>query len=283
MSFSRNNGYQPVSLETILTEIMDGINAQFGTTYTYPQFVGTNFYKYFYTLAQRVQKNEIKTSEIFLKLQQYFDVTNERILRPVVTNPGIIEAMQAYRSDLFPSGILVSVKPMELADRGKINICVDVDDTDPNYAEMRAEIAEIIKDSTVAGAVTEGSESTPIVLSNGQSFDFKYHLPTRIDIGLRLTLTLSENNQNFIESPDDVRAKLLLQISRRYRLGLNFEPEKYFQQSDAPWTSQVLLEWTDDVTNGEIDPTPTWSSTVFDSDFDQLLVTDLSRTIIVEN
>ena len=38
--------------------------------------IGTNFYKYFYALAQRIQTNEIKTSEIFLKLQDYFKYTN---------------------------------------------------------------------------------------------------------------------------------------------------------------------------------------------------------------
>ena len=33
---------------------------------------GTNFYKYFYALMQRLQENEIRTSEIVLKIQQYF-------------------------------------------------------------------------------------------------------------------------------------------------------------------------------------------------------------------
>jgi hypothetical protein len=66
MSFSEENGYIPVPIETIMGQFMIGINNEFGTTYTIETFTGTNFYKYFYSIAQLVQKNEVKTSEIFL-------------------------------------------------------------------------------------------------------------------------------------------------------------------------------------------------------------------------
>lgn len=282
MGFASESGYTPATIEDIVTEIMEGINDQFGQTYTYEAFVGTNWYKYAYAIAQRIQKNEVKTSEIFEKLQQYFAVTNELISRPVVTNPGLIEAFADYESELFPDGILASVKPMIEADAGKINICVDVDDTDEDYADMKVEICELIKDSTVAGAVTQGAETESLVLSNGQSFDFKYHLPNRIPVGLRLTITTSENNQSVIKSPEDIKADLLLNLANRYRLGLNFEPQKYYSLSDAPWASDVLLEWTDDVTDGEIDETPDWNATVYDAEFDDLFDYDLSRIVLVE-
>jgi hypothetical protein len=283
MGFASESGYTPATVEDIMNDIMGEINTQFGTTYTYEQFVGTNFYKYFYALAQRVQSNEVKTSEIFSKLQQFIEITNERISRPVVTNPGLVDALSNYESELLPDGLVASVKPMIEADAGKINICVDIDETLDNYAALRAEICELIKDSTVAGAVTFGSESESIVLSNGQSFDFKYHLPNRIPVALRLTLTLSENNQSVIDSPEDIKATLLLNIANRYRLGKNFEPQKYFSSVDAPWASVIVLEWTDDVTDGEIDETPTWNDDVYDADFDDLFVVDLALTELVEN
>lgn len=283
MGFASESGYTPSTIEDIMRAIMDEVNTQFGQTYTYEQFTGTNFYKYFYALAQRAQENEVKTSEIFAKLQQYLVITNERISRPVVTNPGLIGALSNYESDLIPDGLVASVKPMIEADAGEINICVDVDDTHEDYADMRAEICEVIKNSTVAGCVTQGAESETIVLSNGQSFDFKYHLPNRIPVGLRLTITLSENNQSVINSPEDIKATLLLNIANRYALGKNFEPQKYFGLTDAPWASVVLLEWTDDVTDGEIDGSPTWTDDVYDADFDDLFVVDLARVVLVEN
>lgn len=388
MGYSQEQGYEAVSIETIMLDFMSRINTQFGTSYTFETFVGTNFYKYYYGMAQRMQENEVKTAEIFLKLQQYIDIVNERISRPVNTNPGIVEKFEV-------EGYIASVKPMIEEDAGKINICVDVDDgthaegeieitsfgnlisgtadriqvgtiefvaqagsatlgdatfqaassntatatslknqinahddtkdivrarsvgakvflyalqggvagdsiallydeNDSNigatvsgsgtleggednedYQDIKEAICLLISQITVAGAVTQGLESEAIVLSNGQSFDFKFHLPNRIATLLRLTLTLSENNQVLIGDPDETKALLIFNISERYKLGKNFEPQKYFAVSDAPWTSQVLLEYSMD--NGE-----TWSSEIFDAEFDELISFGLEDIELVE-
>ncbi len=387
MSFSSENGYVPVSIETIMLSFMDNINIQFGTSYTYETFVGTNFYKYFYAAAQRMQENEVKTSEIFLKVQDYFRITNERIQRPVATNPGLIEAFEAF-------DYVASVKPTIDADAGKAYICVDVSkgvrasgtvtitdyaklltgaaDTitigatvftaqagaatlgtatfqaatsvtatalslskqinahatagalvratisagvvtvksiyggtagnavalaytnndanvgatvsgafltggtdDSGYAAKKLEINTIIKDSVAAGIVTQGSETTSIVLSNGQSFDFKFNVPNRFTTLLRLTNTLSLNNQLVVLPPDEVKAILFSNIQSRYKLGLNFEPQRYFELSDAPWASNVLLEWS-------IDNGVTWNSTIRTSAYNELLEILLANITVIE-
>lgn len=152
MSFSEENGYIPVPIESIMAGFMAGINNEFGTTYTIETFAGTNFYKYFYAIAQLVQKNEVKTSEIFLKLQEYFRATNERVLRPNTTAPGIVDYFQAR-------GYLVSVKPPIDADAGKLYLCVDVDETDPDYAAEKLLLCGYVKDCCVAGVVSQGTES----------------------------------------------------------------------------------------------------------------------------
>lgn len=275
MGFASESGYTAATIEEIMLSIMGGVNDEFGTSYTAETFVGTNFYKFFYALAQRLQENEIKTSEIFNYLQQYFAVTNERIQRPVATNPGLIEAFEAYESLLFPDGLVASVKPMIEADAGKVNICVQVDDSDPDYDDMKLEIGTIIKNSVVAGAVTYGSEVQNIVLSNGQAFDFKYHLPDSEDVLLRLTTTLSDNNQVVIGDPDDVKQLLIANIAARYRLGRDFEPQKYFTTQDAPWTSQVLLEWSDDAGAN-------WHDEIFEASYDDLFNVLLENITLVE-
>lgn len=275
MGFASESGYTPVSIETIMSAIKDGVNSEFGMAYTDESFVGTNFYKFFYALAQRLQENEVRTSEIFSYLQQYFEVTNERIQRPVATSPGLVEAFEAYTSDLFPDGIVASVKPMVVGDAGKVNVCVDVDETDDDYADMKLEIATILKDSVAHGAVTQGAETQAIVLSNGQSFDYKYHLPNRIDVLLRLTTTLSDNNQVVISTPEDVKQKLIDNIAAKYRLGRDFEPQRYFTTVDAPWTSQVLLEWSDDAG-------ATWESGIFEANYDDLFDVKLENITLIE-
>jgi len=277
MGFSSESGYTPTSVTAMMTSVMNNINEQFGTTYTYETFVGTNLYKYFYALIQRLQENEVKTSEIFLKLQQYFTITNEKIARPVVTNPGLIEILET-------NGYIASVKKPLDEDAGKIFICVDKidpDDVDTNwedsddYATDKLAVCNIIKDSTVAGAVTQGSESETIALTNGQSFDFKYALPNRIQVHLRLTITLSENNEVLVGDPDDVKLALLANVRARYAQGKDFEPQKYWAISDSPWASQVLLEWSDDDED-------TYQSTVFMADFDDKFDVKLERIHLVE-
>lgn len=276
MSFSQDQGYVPVTIDQIMSSIMTNINTQFGTAYTNETFVGTNFYKYFYALAQRVQAGEVKTSEIFLKLQQYFAITNESISRPVVTNPGLIAAIEAV------TGYKASVKKPIDADAGKIFICVDKHVTtgnwedDAGYAADKLAVCTIIKNSTVAGCVTQGSEVETITLTNGQSFDFKFNLPNRIPVLLRLTTTLSVNNQVLVGDPDDTKAKLLANIAARYRLGKDFEPERYFSVDDAPWASSVLLEWSDDAGAN-------YHSTVYTAAYNDLFEVSLANTSLVED
>ena len=387
MSYSQENGYLPVTVDTIMASIMENINVQFQTTYTLDTFVGTNFYKYFYALAQRVQSGEVKTAEIFLKLQQFIAITNERISRPVNTSPGIIEKFKSL-------DYVASIKEMVLADAGKISIAVDVDDgvhalgdvtitsfanlisgtadivsingtnftaqsgavtpgastfraattnndtaislasqinahattsliikatalgakvvlrakqggtaanaytisiTDngsvgatksgatltggtinPEYAATKIAIATLISQITVAGTVTQGSESTNVVISNGQSFAYKFFLPDRLPVKLRLTITTSENNQVIIETPDQIKSKLLANINARYWLGKNFEPQRYFSLVDAPWASQVVLQYS-------LDDGATYTTAIYDAEFDKLFDIGLADIELVEN
>ncbi len=270
MSFSSTTGYLPVSIDTIMDSVRTNLNTQFGLSYTAETFVGTNWYKFFYAIAQRLQENEVKTGEIFVKLQDYFATTNELISRPVVTNPGLIEAIEAYGYD-------ASIKKPIDADAGKIYIAIDVDETLPTYAStIKPALGAIIKNSSVAGAVTQGTESTTLVLTNGQSFDFKYKLPNRITTHLRLTITTSVNNQYVIADPDTTKQLLLTNIAERYRLGLDFEPQKYFNVTDdAPWAQSVLLEYS---TNGG----SSWASTVRTAAYDDLLVVSLANLTLIE-
>lgn len=387
MGFASESGYVPVSIETMMQTVMQNINTQFGTSYTTDTFVGTNFYKYFYALIQELQKSEIKTSEIFLKLQDYIAITNEAISRPAVTPPGLIET-------LLENGFVASVKPPADADAGKIFICVDLDDganasgnatitnyanlvsgtddsitigatvftaqataatpgtatfqattsndvtaaslasqinahatagalvkakangavvtitarsggtggnsialvytnNDANvgatvsgatlsggttraaYADEKLAVATIIKDSVAAGIVSQGTEVTSIVLSNAQSFDFKFNLPNKIEVLLRLTTTLSENNQVVVKTPEEVKDILLANISERYTLGKNFEPQRYFSIIDAPWASDVLLEYS-------VDGGANWESEVYDSAYDDLFDVLLENITLIE-
>jgi hypothetical protein len=397
MSFASDTGYIPISIDQMMDIIRENVNTQFSTTYTADTFLGTNFYKYFYALIQRLQENEVKTSEIFLRMQEYFDITNAMIQRPNTTHPGIQDYFSA-------EGYFVSTKPPLDEDAGKLYICVDLTDNhargkvtitsfanlisgtddsvtvgataftaqsgaatpgaatfqaatsnsatatslasqinahatagavvealaidevvwlravtggtsgnsialsytdndtnvgatvtgsaltggraleedESDYDVTREVLCNLVKDVCVGGVVSQGSEVTSITLSNGQSFDFKYNLPTHIPVFLRLTLTLSENNEFTILSPDEIKELLLTNLTAKYRLGKNFEPQRYFSVVDAPWASTVLLEWTDDVTDGELDETPTWHDEVYEAEYDEVFTYSSSTILLVE-
>lgn len=269
MSFIQNAGYLPESIESLMDLVMEGINTQFGTSYTTDTFLGTNWYKYFYALIQLLQQNEVKTAEIIDQLQQYFSVTNEMILRPNTTPPGIIDFMAS-------KGYLVSVKPPIDADAGKAYICVDVDSDAPDYAQQKINICNYIKDCVVLGVITQGDQSETITLSNNQSFDFKFSLPTEIPVKLRLTTTLSENNLAAVSSPEVQKQLLYDNITARYRLGKDFEPERYIGVNDLPWAAVVLLEWSDDAGAN-------WHDEVYEADFDEIFTFELSDISLVED
>lgn len=275
MSFSSENGYTPTSIEDLMELVRENVNEQFNAEFTTENFVGTGWYKFYYAMIQRLQVNEVKASEIFAKLQQYIPTINAMISRPVTSSPGLIDKLRE-------EGYLASLQRPTSETAGEVHVCVDVDENAEDYAETRLDICTILKDSVVHGNPTFGTEEETIVLSNGQAFDYKFYLPERIPVALRLTIPVSENNQVFIESPEDSRIKLFQNIAERYQLGKNFEPAKYFDIDDAPWSSGPVLEWTDDVTDGEIDEEPTWHTEVFDADFDQVFVIDLALIEIAE-
>lgn len=269
MSFSEENGYTPTSIEDLMDLVRLEINEEFNTTYTSENFVGTGFYRVYYALIQKLQENEVKTSEIFAKLQLYIPTINAMISRPVTSAPGLVDKLAA-------EGYLASVKQATEGEAGQTHVCVDVDENADDYAATKLDICTILSQSVIAGNPTFGTESEAIVLSNGQSFDFKYHLPTRIPIILNLIVPVSENNQFVIDSPENTALKLFSNINERYKLGMNFEPQKYFDIDDAPWSSGITLRYS--VDDGE-----NWLTSVFDADFDEVLTFGLEDIEVTES
>lgn len=269
MSYSLDQGYIPASIDEIINAFRLGINTQFGTSYSVEEFVGSNHYRYFYPIAQRLQQSEVSTAEIYQKVRDYITVTNQRIQRPVATKPGLVEFFER-------NGYVASVKPPHADDAGKVFVCVDVDETADDYEEIEEEISMLLSQSVALGMLTQGTEGVGVVLSNGQNFTFNYDLPDRQDCWLRLTLTLSTNNEFFIEDPDTVKNKLLTNINERYSLGRDFEPQKYFSIIDAPWCSTTLLEYS-------LNEGGDWASVVYESDYDELFVFDLATITVIES
>lgn len=254
MSFAADTGYIPPTFATLMAAIREAINLQYGTTFTEGTFIGTNWYKYFYVLVQKVLENETKTAEIFAKLQEYIATTNARIQRPSVSMPGLVDSFLA-------NGFTASVKPNAVEDAGTVSICVETDADADDYATKKTTICGLLRDYVAAGMVFVGDQTESLTLSNGQDFDFSFSLPDYTDVLLKLTLTSSDNQENIIPDDEAIRTTVYENIAARYRLGWDFEPQRYFTQVDAPWAATIKLEWSND--GGD-----NWFSTVFEAEFD---------------
>src|SRR5690606_32661296 len=138
-------------------EYREKVNAEFNLSYNEETFVGSGWYKFAYPILQRVALGEVKASEVFLKLQEYIRLVNERIQRPSVSTPGLIESLASH-------GFLASLKPPADEDAGKIFVCVDLDDGADDYAEKKLQVATLLKDYVAAGMAFQGSETEDITL-----------------------------------------------------------------------------------------------------------------------
>lgn len=268
MSYSQENGYTPLSIVSLMDLVRINVNEETGQSYTAETFLGTNLYKSYYALIQLLQENEVKTSEIFEKLKGFISLTNETISRPVGTPQGIIDRFAT-------EGYTASVKPPLEADAGTLFVCIDVDDEAEDYADTRLELCTILKDSVQGGIVTDGTETESLTLTNGQSFDYSFNLPTRVEPLLKLTIETSENNQEVIKGPDEIKSDLMANIAARYKLGKNFEPQRYYSLVDAPWAASVLLEYS-------TDSGANWYSVVYETDYDELFTILLANITLVE-
>lgn len=139
---------------------------------------------------------------------------------------------------------------------------------DASYAAKKLQVNTLIKDFVAGGLITKGTEVSTITISNGQSFDFKFYLPNRVPILLRATMHTSENNLLALPDDETLRSAIFDQVNGRYRLGWDFEPQRYFNLSDVPWASDCLLEWSDD--DGD-----SWNSSVYVAAFTDLFTFEL--------
>jgi len=256
MSYAQDTGYTPRTVEEILEAWRIEINDEWSLSYDAQSFVGSQYYKFFYRAAQMVQREEVKTGQTFQKLQDYFTTINDRIQRPTTTYPGLVEALE-------DAGYNSSMKPPSSVDAGTVFICIDVDDTDPDYATIKQELLELISTFIAGGMFFEGTEQGDVVISNGQNFPFAYFLPNRRRTYMRITLKKSDNSN--IEIPDDVTLRTLVRdnVLARYKMGWDFEPERYLTQAEVLWAADLTIEYSFNLIG--------WDTEVYQASFDDLL------------
>jgi hypothetical protein len=242
--YSDKYGYVPDDFDTNLQRVIDQFNIEFGTDYNHDTFRATNFYRYSYPLIQSlmVEQNNFKT--IWEKLRLFIRESNEKILQPPLIISGLIQKFKDNNLD-------ISIRPLTTETAGILAVCVDTDPNASDFADKKQLIGAILRDTTTAGLYYEGDQTVPMVLLNGQVWDFSFYTPTLTDLYIKLTVSISRNNNVYaIDDIDTIKQKLLNNLGELYRVGLDFEPEKYYEiVRDAQYASNIILEWSEDNVN----------------------------------
>jgi hypothetical protein len=119
--------------------------------------------------------------------------------------------------------------------------------TNADYATTKQAIIDRMHNWLSAALYYTGSETGTKTAINGQSFTYKYALPTPVDILVRITATTSANAKTPILNENQIRDIFDANFAELYRIGLDFEPEKYLEIArDLPFASNILLEYSED-------------------------------------
>lgn len=256
MSFSVTNGYSPRSYETILADCVSVVNQEFGTSYTSQTFVGTNLWKYLYATIQGMMTIENNISELGVKLQDYIRTQNEEL---IIHRSSVDGIMQAIKDEL---NLVSSIKPVESsADAGEIYLAVDIDNEGADYADKKQKILNVMHKYLTAGLHYNGTETGTVTATNGQVFNYAYGLPTKKALKVKIQVRVSENNNLFVETTNEIKEKFLNNFAEIYRLGFDFEPQQYLNISrDLPFASEITTQYS---TNSG----SSWATEVLESDY----------------
>jgi len=147
--------------------------------------------------------------------------------------------------------------------------------TNASYATTKQAIIDKMASWLTAGLFYNGTETGTKTALNGQTFTYKYALPTLIDVLVRITVTTSANAKTPILNENQIRDIFDANFALLYRLGLNFEPEKYLEIArDLPFASNILLEYSEDAGS-------TWDTTPRTMAYDEKINITAPATVSV--
>ncbi|UKA23394.1 hypothetical protein IHC92_20800 [Photobacterium damselae subsp. damselae] len=262
------NGYVPDDFNTVMDHYYKAFISQEGyETLTRSRFDASAEYTVFYASAQIDMSIQSMFAQTFEKVIDYLTKINLKIQQPATIPDAISES---FMRNL---GLDAKCKPMTLENRGKSHIAIDYEpNADANYS-----IAELLKKHIVDGIVTVGDITQKVTFSNGTEGSFSWTRATIQKTLFRITIQKSRNSTYAVDTAERIIKKFNDNYERLYSMGLDIEPERYFEvERDAPYASDILTEYS-------FDGGSSWHSTPFKSEFNIKCVQELKpQNIIVK-
>lgn len=260
------NGYTPDDFNTVIKSYYDSFISQpeFETVST-SRFEGSAEYAVFYGSAQIDMAIQSIYAETFQKVMTYLSTINLKIQSPTTVPDAISESI---KNNL---GFDSKCKPMTEENRGTSHIAIDYEESpDANLA-----IANLLKKHIVDGVITVGSIKQDVVFSNGSIGTYSWVSSANSEVLFKLTVTVSRNSSFAVDTAGNIIAKFNDNFSELYSMGLDLEPERYYEiERDAQYASDILTEYS-------FDAGLSWSSEPFESEFNVKFTPVLSASNII--
>lgn len=252
MKWDSNKGVIPDDFDTQMRRYYSAFinsRAEYNAI-AYNTFLASDEYKVYYPAVQVDLYAESIMAETFLQMSEFIQSTNLKISNPTTTPNALIAGLREN------FGLRSSVQEMTEENAGKMHVAIDyTPDDDLNY-----QIAAYMESTcVVASTYMIGDIEQAIVLSEGGIETYRWVAQTEQDMIFKLTLKVSRNSTATTDTPESVRSKFLENWNEFYWIGMDVEPETYFQiNRDAPYASEIKTEYS-------IDDATTWKASPYES------------------
>lgn len=232
----------------------------------YNTFLASDEYKVYYPAAQVDMYADNIMAETFLKMSEFIQSTNLKISNPTTTPNALIAGLRQN------FGLRSSVKQMTEADSGKMHVAIDYTPDD----DLNLQIAAYMESTcVVASTYMVGDIEQPIVLSEGGIETYRWVAATEQSMMFKVTLKVSRNSTAATDSPEVVQSKFLSNFDEFYWVGMDVEPEKYFEiNRDAPYASDIITEYS-------IDDGESWETIPYESPYNIKFIPTLDVSNII--
>lgn len=263
MPFNVINGYSKQSFNELLAVLTSAINDQFGTNYTVESIIGSNHFKSFYGGLQLVMETENKINDLQVKIVDYIRTVNDSISAPISSADGTI---RYFKDNL---GLDVALRPItDVSLAGKPAIAVDIDPTTADFNSRKQQIFDALRISQTEGLYWYNPSTEPAnneyrgesSALNGQAFPFAFFTPVATPLYVRITITRSRDNLAYQLNTAQIEQIFRDNFAKQYKIGRDFEGERYLSICDVESAADVKVEWSTD--------NSTWTEGVREMSFD---------------
>ncbi|CAI2318471.1 hypothetical protein [Vibrio parahaemolyticus] len=262
MIWDSSTGLTPDDFDTIIEAYFEAFKESDDkfSGLAFNTFVASDEYKVFYASAQIDMTIETIIASLFVKMSEFIQNSNLKINNPTTTPNALIAGLEEN------FGFKSSIMQMTEENSGKMHVAIDYTPS----ANINYQIASYMeKTAVVASTYMVGDIEQDIVLTKGGVETYRWTAKEEKPILWKLTLTKSRNTNAVVDNQDDIVSKFLANFDAFFWIGMDIEPEKYFEiNRDALYASNIKAEYS-------LDDGTSWSEGIYKTPYNVKFIPNL--------